>query len=600
MGIRHCLLSCSAILGFGGSFAHADTAQLVPAYPLYCQGPLTTSAPSGRETTTHFVWASTGAGATAPKPGQCAWADRASRGSEIINGGNVICDFSSSMKSVAANTFVEVGVMRDPQVHDCMHLFRYVGATHPPFSPVPALEPFTRRSVASLSAAEIASLRKGVQVMMSRPVTDPTSYAFQANIHGTSANPTDPAESASWNNCEHGSFFFTAWHRMYLYYFDRILRAAAGDPDLALPYWNWQDPAQYALPAPFRSPANASNSLYIAAPNRPAALDAGTALLDASVTNSSAADADTGFETGGTFTGFGFGGGTSAPAQFNTPYGDLETQPHNIVHSTLGGLMGDPITAAQDPIFWLHHAQVDRLWNRWIQEGGGRADSTDAAWLNTKFTFYDEAQHAVYLTGQEIVDTVGQLNYRYDDDPAFHKKEREREVRVAAERTAANPEFKTLATSTQTLTELGAKPARFDVPLAAPARDEMRSIAAAPARRVFLRIDDVHTDKPPGFYYAVYLNPPDPNKIEANSPGFVGNFSLFSMRTHPAHGETPAATHGFSAQFDVTRLLRGSPSLEKATVVLVPRGLVNSDGQQLPLEGQNAGVIGAVRFVTTQ
>ena len=79
--------------------------------------------------------------------------------------------------------------------------------------------------------------------------------------------------------------------------------------------------------------------------------------------------------------------------------------------------MGDPDTAAQDPIFWLHHANIDRLWNHWIQQGAGRADPTDAAWLNTTFIFYDEAGHAVYLTGAEIVDSVGQLNYRYDDDP---------------------------------------------------------------------------------------------------------------------------------------------------------------------------------------
>ena len=79
--------------------------------------------------------------------------------------------------------------------------------------------------------------------------------------------------------------------------------------------------------------------------------------------------------------------------------------------------MIDPDTAAQDPIFWLHHGNIDRLWNHWIQQGGGRADPTDAAWLNTTFTFYDEAGHAVYLTGAEIIDTMTQLNYRYDDDP---------------------------------------------------------------------------------------------------------------------------------------------------------------------------------------
>ena len=40
--------------------AAAQSPQFVPAYPLYCQGPLTTGAPSGGETTTPFKWASVG------------------------------------------------------------------------------------------------------------------------------------------------------------------------------------------------------------------------------------------------------------------------------------------------------------------------------------------------------------------------------------------------------------------------------------------------------------------------------------------------------------------------------------------------------------
>jgi hypothetical protein len=103
-----------------------------------------------------------------------------------------------------------------------------------------------------------------------------------------------------------------------------------------------------------------------------------------------------GYSQGGS-SGNGFGGQTTPPMQFANAYGDLELQPHNVVHSALGGLMGDPLTAAQDPIFWLHHANIDRLWNRWLQKGQGRADPTDSAWLNTTFTFYDEAGHAVYL-----------------------------------------------------------------------------------------------------------------------------------------------------------------------------------------------------------
>jgi tyrosinase len=89
---------------------------------------------------------------------------------------------------------------------------------------------------------------------------------------------------------------------MYLYFFDRILRAAAGDPNLVLPYWDWTDASQRTLPLPFRQPADSTNSLYIAPAGRPAALDAGTFSLSASTVDDSGAFADVTFETGGSST----------------------------------------------------------------------------------------------------------------------------------------------------------------------------------------------------------------------------------------------------------------------------------------------------------
>jgi tyrosinase len=168
------------------------------------------------------------------------------------------------MQSVPAGTFVEVGVARDPLDNNCLPLVRYLGTVSPPFSAVPVLPPFVRQSIASLTPAQIASLRHGFQVMMGRSASDPTSYRFQANIHGTLDTPTTTAQMESWNRCEHASFYFLSWHRMYLYFFDRILRAASGDPNLALPYWNWIDPAQRTLPVAFRQPADSSNPLFIA------------------------------------------------------------------------------------------------------------------------------------------------------------------------------------------------------------------------------------------------------------------------------------------------------------------------------------------------
>src|ERR1700744_1031392 len=155
--MRLTLLFGTAILSaIGLGSASAQSPQFVPAYPLYCQGPLTTRAPSGRETRTHFVWAHTGAGAAAPGPGECAWADRAAAGLEIQSaGGNDICDFSGAMHNVAAGTYLEIGVARDPLVNNCMHLARYDGTVKPPFSAKPALPPFVRQSIASLTSAQV-------------------------------------------------------------------------------------------------------------------------------------------------------------------------------------------------------------------------------------------------------------------------------------------------------------------------------------------------------------------------------------------------------------------------------------------------------------
>jgi tyrosinase len=38
---------------------------------------------------------------------------------------------------------------------------------------------------------------------------------------------------------------------------------------------------------------------------------------------------------------------------------------HNGVHGWVGGAMATVPVAAYDPIFWAHHAMVDRLWYLW-------------------------------------------------------------------------------------------------------------------------------------------------------------------------------------------------------------------------------------------
>ena len=41
--------------------------------------------------------------------------------------------------------------------------------------------------------------------------------------------------------------------------------------------------------------------------------------------------------------------------------GMLEATPHNTVHNTIAGDMATMLSP-RDPIFFLHHANIDRIW----------------------------------------------------------------------------------------------------------------------------------------------------------------------------------------------------------------------------------------------
>ena len=91
---------------------------------------------------------------------------------------------------------------------------------------------------------------------------------------------------------------------------------------------------------------------------------------------------------------------------------DLEN-PHGAVHVTIGGNMVSVPTSALDPCFWLHHTNIDRLWEQWLRICG-RSNPSDTTYLKQSFTFFDETGAAVVMTGSQILNTATQLNYQYD------------------------------------------------------------------------------------------------------------------------------------------------------------------------------------------
>lgn len=60
----------------------------------------------------------------------------------------------------------------------------------------------------------------------------------------------------------------------------------------------------------------------------------------------------------------------------------LEPELHNRVHVWVGGSMS-PLTSPNDPVFFLHHCYVDRIWNRWQIGFMGTFDYPDDGTITT-------------------------------------------------------------------------------------------------------------------------------------------------------------------------------------------------------------------------
>jgi hypothetical protein len=459
--------------------------------------------------------------------------------------------------------------------------------------------PFVRREIWALESDEpfdpvTLAYANAVKVMQERPADDPTSWAFQGAIHGAYA---PPPPGAAWNMCQHQGWFFLPWHRMYLYFFERIVRAAAveagGPDDFAIPYWNYDLPSPgNTIPLGFRTddlPDGTPNPLCLQSPRRDASLMAG-AELDPSVTSPAAALAETGF----TDPVPGFGGGKVGPQHFGdfSDTGSLEGTPHNAIHVVLvnappvgacrAGLMIDPNCAALDPIFWLHHANIDRLWNVWLAEGGGRENPPDGGWRDQSFDFYDENGDKVSMTVTDVLDSAAQLGYVYDDETPPDMPPPPSEG--AAEAGGPPPEL--VAATEQPLTLTGAPKT---VPISVPpeTRGSLESAAAPGPGRVLVSVDDIRAEINPGVVYGVYVNVPGDGGERRSY--HIGNVALFGIEKMNDPDTRHEGAPGFRHVFDATRVAarlaeegRWDPSA--VTVTFAPVGVKPPPGQEAAAE----------------
>ncbi|MGB5984117.1 MAG: tyrosinase family protein [Desulfobacterales bacterium] len=200
-----------------------------------------------------------------------------------------------------------------------------------------------------------------IQMMHDLPESDPRSWRNQAIIHA--------------DHCPHGMPDFLQWHRFYITYFETICGEMIGDSNFALPYWNWSN-NNGTVPLPFFG----SNPLNVAFTNDPSDYQPPAQ----SRTNWGPDPIAT---IGSRMLSPTFGLGTDPRfsrvfesaeiegimrlSDFNQFFNSLEGSPHNIGHVITGNPNGHMASGLSplDPLFWLHHCNVDRIWAEWQAAG---------------------------------------------------------------------------------------------------------------------------------------------------------------------------------------------------------------------------------------
>ena len=419
----------------------------------------------------------------------------------------------------------------------------------------PAQQLFIRQDVYTLqpTAASplhpiIAAYARAVEVLRTDAGPGPErSWTHHTQVHGMRPDPADGLR----NTCQHATWYFLPWHRMELFWFESICRSIiTGLPDIddetkqtwALPYWDYDRDGARALPFAFRSATLDGRPNPLFEVDRGPGINGGSERMTDDITTSRFWFPQTRFSSnqpalssfGGFRTGFHHPIG-------DFPFGQLEGGPHNNVHGTIGGRMNNPNTAAGDPIFYLHHANIDRLWEVWRQNTGVGQDETDGAYLSLSFNFLDETGATRPHEPQGVVDTGPQLDYTYADTSVPGSASSRGRRSAPVNQPGNSP--RTVGSISEPLDVVSGQPNSVVIAL-----DELPSPDRRMAGRVrmMLMVEHITASATPDGVLGLFVTPSDGSDEE-----LAGTLPMFGL----LEADDPDAEHGLSFVFDITDLL---------------------------------------------
>ena len=238
------------------------------------------------------------------------------------------------------------------------------------------------RIPAHLVSSDVAEkIRHAYELMACLPADDHRSLVSQCSAH--------------WDACHHlgihQSNDFALWHRAFLYYHERILGSLVNDPDLRIPYWAWDS----SVSEHRKIPAWLKQEKF-------------TPAFNTLVTRR---DEDIPLWDGSDY----------AHQKFPQSLAILQNDSHKFQRLALEemhagphrrfGKRENPIKySAADPLFYAHHANVDRLVETFLTDVNHWPDSS------TPYSFYDET-NTLSTPALKNFQKIADWKYFYQDYP---------------------------------------------------------------------------------------------------------------------------------------------------------------------------------------
>ncbi|KAI8055767.1 hypothetical protein BDF22DRAFT_672103 [Syncephalis plumigaleata] len=251
---------------------------------------------------------------------------------------------------------------------------------------------FLRREIRDLSESELSQFTSTLWKFMSQ---ENSPYHEYANVHN------------SHHTAIHGVPEFLPWHRVMLSDIENAIRKT--DPDFVLPYWDWsldsQNPAASDIFTDkyFGGNGYAPQWCINSGPfkdHKPVYVLEGTPncltryFSNQTVTN-----------TIGAFVSMEV---VTAIVRNTTDFGQfwpsVEGVPHSVVHNNIGGGFAT-MYSPNDPLFFVHHNYIDKIWADWQELVGDQADYSVLD-LEKKLPYWN-------ATTSQVLQTEKSLCYKY-------------------------------------------------------------------------------------------------------------------------------------------------------------------------------------------